>query len=140
MREPPKGAKVVSAGAAPIRLELGSQGCGEDLAQRPIPARPWHEEVGLGVIEHNERDRANLDHILPVQCDLSEDPRRGLFRPGLVEEEVADAVKIGLPSYTSIPLGQWAWPPITRSAPASRAACARSTCCGSGVAMYSLPQ
>ena len=76
----------MSAGAAPVGLELGTYGCGEDLTQRPIPTRSWQEEVGLGVVEHDERDGADLDNIVPVQCDLGEDPRRGLFRPGLVEE------------------------------------------------------
>src|SRR5215204_7694440 len=94
-----------SAGEAPVRLELGTERCGEDLAQRPISARPWHEEVGLGEVEHDERDGADLDYIVPVQCDLREDPRRGLFRPGLVEEEVADAVEDRLALVHLDPLG-----------------------------------
>src|SRR5215208_6795072 len=100
-----RGAKVVSAGGFPVGLELGTERCGEDLAQHPIPARPWHEEVGLGVVEHDERDGADLDHIVPVQCDLREDPRRGLFRPGLVKEEVADAVEDRLALINFDPLG-----------------------------------
>src|ERR687890_30541 len=104
-RVTPEGAKVVSAGGFPVGLELGTERCGEDLAQRPIPARPWHEEVGLGVVEHDERDGANLDHIVPVQCDLREDTRRGLFRPGLVEEEVADTVEDRLTLVHFDPLG-----------------------------------
>jgi len=86
-------------------LELGTERCGEDLAQHPIPARSWHEEVGLGVVEHDERDGADLDYIVPVQCDLREDPRRSLFRPGLIEEEVADAVEDRLALVHFDPLG-----------------------------------
>src|SRR5919106_3809135 len=104
-RGTPEGAKVVSAGGFSVGLELGTERCGEDLAQRPIPARPWHEEVGLGVVEHDERDGADLDHIVPVQCDLREDPRRGLFRPGLIEEKVANAIENRLPLVHFDPLG-----------------------------------
>src|SRR5215217_7030984 len=58
-----RGAKVVSAGGFPVGLELGTERCGEDLAQRPIPARPWHEEVGLGVVEQNRKStRLNSSH------------------------------------------------------------------------------
>ena len=59
-RGTPKDAKVISAGAAPVGLEFGTEGCGEDLAQRPIPARSWHEEVGLGVVEHDRKGRGGL--------------------------------------------------------------------------------
>src|SRR4029453_2624367 len=78
--------------ASPVELELGSEGSGIDLAQRPVPSPSWRQEVGLGAVEDDEGNGAGLDHVIPVERDIGEDRGRGLFRPGLVEEEVADAV------------------------------------------------
>ena len=65
----PKSAKVVSAGAPPVGLELGSEGRGVDLAQRPVPSPSWRQEVGLGAVEDDEGDGAGLDHVVPVERD-----------------------------------------------------------------------
>src|SRR5215212_11721900 len=88
----------------PRALNSGPREAAKTLRSALSPG-PWHEEVGLGVVEDDERDGEDLDHSVPVQCDLSEDPRRCLFRPGLVEEEVADTVEDRLPLVHFEPLG-----------------------------------
>src|SRR5919107_5154129 len=104
-RNPRDGARVVSAGAVPVGLELGPQRRGKDFAQCPIPTCFGHEEVRLGLVEDDEGNGTGLDDIVPVQRGLREDRRRGLFRPGLVEEEVADAVEDRLALVHFDPLG-----------------------------------
>src|SRR5215208_2684242 len=77
----------------PVRLELGAQRGGVDLAQRPVGAALWREEVRLGVVKEDKGNGPDLDHAVLVQRDLGEDAGRGLLRPGLVEEEVAHTVE-----------------------------------------------
>src|SRR5215213_8151231 len=82
---------------SPVALELGSEGRGVDVAQRPVPSPPGRQEVGLGAVEDYEGDRVSLDYVVTVERNVGEDGGRGLFGPGLVEQKVADAVVDRLP-------------------------------------------
>src|SRR5215217_8285115 len=85
------------ASAPPVGLELGPEGRGVNVAQRPVTSPPRRQEVGLGAVEDDEGNGAGLDHPVPVERDVGEDGGRGLLGPGLVEQEVADAVVDRLP-------------------------------------------
>src|SRR5215212_8409359 len=76
-----------------VRLELGAYGGGEDLIQGPVTAGLRHEEVRLGFVQDHERHRPGLNDAISVEDRLDEDAGRGVFGPGLVEEEVARAVE-----------------------------------------------
>src|SRR5829696_1538085 len=64
---------------SPVGLELGSEGRGVDVAQRPVPFAAGRQEGGVGAAEDCEGDRGILDDDDTGERNVGEDGGRGLF-------------------------------------------------------------